>query len=167
VAGKTGTTNDFHDAWFVGFTPDIVAGTWVGYDRPRSIGDQAAHTALPLWAAAVGRMLDGFPPRGFAVNDELAWADMDPWTGCLADSIAAAETTPFVRGTEPVSTCDPLFGEAEYDSAYQAEDRDTEFTAMPDTIAIRDTLPDELPAEPVDAPPADAPPDTVPNDEPR
>jgi len=167
VAGKTGTTNDFHDAWFVGFTPDVVAGTWVGYDHPRSIGDQAAHTALPLWAAAVGRMLDGFPPRGFAVNDELAWADMDPWTGCLADSIAAAETTPFVRGTEPVSTCDPLFGEAEYDSAYQAEDRDTEFTAMPDTIAIRDTLPDELPAEPVDAPPADAPPDTVPNDEPR
>ena len=53
VAGKTGTTDDYKDAWFVGFTPDVVAGTWIGYDRPRSIGRAAAAIALPVWARTV------------------------------------------------------------------------------------------------------------------
>src|SRR5262249_23264517 len=83
VAGKTGTTDEFHDAWFLGFTPAVAAGVWVGYDRPRSIGRQAAHTALPVWARIVGRMVAGFPPTPFAVDSELEWTDIDPWTGFL------------------------------------------------------------------------------------
>jgi penicillin-binding protein 1A len=126
VAGKTGTTNDFHDAWFIGFTPEVAAGTWVGYDRPRSIGRQAAHTALPVWARAMGRMLRGFPPLGFVTDAQLEWVDMDPWTGCLADPASPRETTPFLPGTAPYSTCGPdtlydEYGSPYSDSAYAAD----------------------------------------------
>jgi penicillin-binding protein 1A len=150
VAGKTGTTNDFHDAWFVGFTPEIVAGVWVGYDRPRSIGQQASHTALPLWALAVGRMLQGFPEAPFLSDTQLEWANMNPWTGCLADSLADAESTPFLLGTAPLSTCVPdslypyeLYGA---DSVYR--DDDTTWTDEPDVTASGDTLTDKEPATP-------------------
>jgi penicillin-binding protein 1A len=72
AAGKTGTTNDFHDAWFVGLTSAVVAGVWVGFDQPSSIGDEAfgAKVALPIWAEFVKeteRLLpaeDFEPPRG-------------------------------------------------------------------------------------------------------
>ena len=52
AAGKTGTTNDYHDAWFVGFTPKLVTGVWVGYDQPRTIisNGYAAQLAVPMWA---------------------------------------------------------------------------------------------------------------------
>ena len=155
VAGKTGTSNDFHDAWFVGFTPEIAAGVWVGYDRPRSIGQQASHTALPLWARAVGRMLRGFPARPFLSDTELEWADINPWTGCLADSMSIAEHTPFLIGTAPISTCPPdslypyeyygadstYYGEAP-DSTTWTDERDT--TAVPDTIVIKLTDQDAI-----------------------
>jgi penicillin-binding protein 1A len=51
VAGKTGTTNDFTDAWFIGFTPSLVAGTWIGFDEKVTLGDkeQGAKAALPIW----------------------------------------------------------------------------------------------------------------------
>src|SRR5262249_42858275 len=62
VAGKTGTTNDFLDAWFVGYTPHVVAGVWVGYDKPASLGLPATQAALPIWAGIVNRLLAGFPP---------------------------------------------------------------------------------------------------------
>lgn len=125
VAGKTGTSNDFHDAWFVGYTPELVAGVWVGYDRPRSIGRQASRTALPLWARAVGRMLRGFPAAPFLGDTQLEWVNMDPWTGCLTDSLSA-ERTPFLRGTAPTSSCEPdaLYPHEIYepDSAYFEQD---------------------------------------------
>ncbi len=149
VAGKTGTSNDFHDAWFVGFTPEIVAGVWVGYDLPRSIGRQASHTALPLWARAVGRMLRGFPPAPFPTDTELEWVDMDPWTGCLADSLSRAESTPFIFGTAPLSTCefDSLYQYEYYaaDSAYLAQD--STWTDEPDTTFEADTLEFSTPEE--------------------
>jgi membrane peptidoglycan carboxypeptidase len=51
IAGKTGTTNDFHDAWFVGFTPDLAAGVYIGYDEPDSLGDDetGGHIAAPVF----------------------------------------------------------------------------------------------------------------------
>jgi membrane carboxypeptidase/penicillin-binding protein len=146
VAGKTGTTNDYRDAWFVGFTPDIAAGTWVGYDRPQSIGRQAAHTALPLWARTVARMLHGFPPASFAIDAELEWVDINPWTGCLADSLSPVETTPFLRGTAPLSSCEPDYGyEYEYENPDSTYDRDTTWIDEPDTTSESDTLESEPP----------------------
>jgi penicillin-binding protein 1A len=51
VAGKTGTTNDFTDAWFIGFSPTVTCGVWVGFDEKRSLGakETGAHAALPIW----------------------------------------------------------------------------------------------------------------------
>ena len=105
VAGKTGTTDDFHDAWFIGFTPDVIAGVWVGYDKPRSIGRQAAHTAIPVWARVMGRMLQGFPPTPFETDNELQWLAVEPWSGFLSDSLCPTESMPFLPGTGPVATC--------------------------------------------------------------
>jgi penicillin-binding protein 1A len=67
LAGKTGTTNDFSNAWFVGYTPSIVAGVWVGHDRPRSLGhdETGARAALPIWVAVMRAALRGQPVEDF------------------------------------------------------------------------------------------------------
>jgi penicillin-binding protein 1A len=67
LAGKTGTTNDFSNAWFVGFTPSLVAGVWVGHDRPRSLGHEetGARAALPIWVAVMRAALRGQPVEDF------------------------------------------------------------------------------------------------------
>ena len=71
AAGKTGTTNDFNDAWFVGFTPKLVAGVWVGFDQPRTIlpNGFAAEVAVPLWARFMKTATQGDKPQ---------WLDMPP-----------------------------------------------------------------------------------------
>jgi penicillin-binding protein 1A len=67
LAGKTGTTNDFSNAWFVGYTPSIVAGVWVGHDRPRSLGfdETGARAALPIWVGVMRAALRGRPVEEF------------------------------------------------------------------------------------------------------
>jgi penicillin-binding protein 1A len=67
VGGKTGTTDDYHDAWFVGFSTSVVAGVWVGFDQPAPIGRDAyaARTALPIWADFMKRAAAARPPRDF------------------------------------------------------------------------------------------------------
>ena len=107
VAAKTGTTDEYKDAWFVGFTPDIVAGVWIGYDRPRSLGRLAADTALPAWARIVTPLLRGFPPRPFASDAGLEWHDIEPWSGLLATRDCRGQPVPFLPGTAPRSYCPP------------------------------------------------------------
>jgi penicillin-binding protein 1A len=67
VAGKTGTTNDYRDAWFVGFTPDLVTGVWVGYDVARDLGhgDTGGHIAAPIWSSYMREALKGRPAVDF------------------------------------------------------------------------------------------------------
>ena len=105
AAGKTGTTDDYRDAWFVGFTPDIVAGVWLGYDRPRSLEAPSVETALPAWARVVGPMLRGYPPRSFASDAALEWRFIDPWSGKLAVPGCRTEPVPFLPGTAPTRFC--------------------------------------------------------------
>jgi penicillin-binding protein 1A len=73
AAGKTGTTNDYNDAWFVGFTSSLVVGVWVGYDTPASMGPNAsgANYALPIWSEFMVRAARAFPPRRFAIPDGM------------------------------------------------------------------------------------------------
>ena len=67
VGGKTGTTDDFHDAWFVGFSSSLVVGVWVGFDQPEPIGREAygARVALPIWAEFMRRSANRYPPQAF------------------------------------------------------------------------------------------------------
>jgi penicillin-binding protein 1A len=91
IAGKTGTTNDFTDAWFDGFTSHLVAVVWVGNDQPSQplgSGEQGALAALPIWMDFMGPALNGVPipkdpfPRPFGIED----ARIDPNTGLLANA---------------------------------------------------------------------------------
>jgi penicillin-binding protein 1B len=81
VAGKTGTTNDTHDAWFVGYTPELVAAVWVGYDDNRELGLSGAEAALPLWARFMKAALAGSPRETFAPPPGIVRAEIDPATG--------------------------------------------------------------------------------------
>ena len=83
IAGKTGTTNDARDTWFAGFTPDLVAVAWMGYDQPRSLGrgETGAQTALPIWMQFMGRSLQGVPQKGWPMPGGIVSLRIDPATG--------------------------------------------------------------------------------------
>jgi penicillin-binding protein 1A len=83
LAGKTGTTNDFVDAWFAGFQPNLVAVAWIGFDNPRSLGrnETGSQAALPIWISYVGEVLKGVPERALTPPSGLVVAQIDPATG--------------------------------------------------------------------------------------
>ena len=105
LAGKTGTTNNYVDAWFVGYSPSIVTGVWVGYDNPKaSLGDRetGARSALPIWIGVMARALADKPVEEFLVPDDVVMTKIDPETGLLArESAVDAVTDVFRKGTEP------------------------------------------------------------------
>ncbi len=104
--GKTGTTNDYHDAWFVGFTPEVTAGVWVGYDQPQSLTRPAAKVALPVWARIMSRLLDGFPASDFPKRRDVTQVWIDPYTGGLArPDCPSPLRVDFLAGTEPRTPC--------------------------------------------------------------
>jgi penicillin-binding protein 1A len=105
IAGKTGTTNRYVDAWFVGYTPSIVTGVWVGYDNAQaSLGDQevGGRVALPIWIGVMAKALADKPAQDFAPTDDVVFRKIDPESGLLArDGQTDAITDVFRRGTEP------------------------------------------------------------------
>jgi penicillin-binding protein 1A len=123
AAGKTGTTNDFRDSWFIGFTPRLVAGVWVGFDQPRTIvpGGFASQVAVPVWATFMKHATRGHRrgwlsrPKGVSAVDVCRLSGRLPTEGCthaevLLDSGAVARqsmvyTEYFAEGTEPTSVC--------------------------------------------------------------
>ncbi|MFQ5699387.1 MAG: penicillin-binding protein 1A [Myxococcota bacterium] len=86
VAGKTGTTNDLHDAWFIGFTPDLVAGVWVGYDVARPLGknETGSRAASPIFVDFMRSALRGQPIHDFSVPEGIVFIRMDRKTGLVA-----------------------------------------------------------------------------------
>jgi len=104
VAGKTGTTNDFADAWFVGFSPNLAVGVWVGFDDRRSLGDReaGARVALPIWVDFMRSALPLEPQAAFEIPDEITFAKVDPDSGQLAPPDQTnAPVELFIAGTEP------------------------------------------------------------------
>jgi penicillin-binding protein 1A len=103
VAGKTGTTNDTHDAWFIGYTPDLLAGVWVGFDAERSLGKQetGGHAAAPIWTGFMKTALADRPVIDFPVPEGVTFAQIDRATGLRAVPGTDAELEVFVAGTEP------------------------------------------------------------------
>ena len=104
AAGKTGTTNDSMNAWFIGFTPELLAGVWVGYDnrKPMGKGEQGATAALPIWLDFMKETLKDQPVQDFIAPDSVVFAKIDAEKGLLA-SIYSKKTVfqCFKKGTEP------------------------------------------------------------------
>ncbi len=89
IAGKTGTSNDFHDAWFNGFNADIVTTVWTGFDADRSLGgndDQAAHVAVPTWTYFMHEALAGTARHPVPIPEGIVSVRISPQTGLLASS---------------------------------------------------------------------------------
>ncbi|MFL5606052.1 MAG: penicillin-binding protein 1A, partial [Gemmatimonadaceae bacterium] len=105
VAGKTGTTNDNVDVWFMGMTPDLVAGVWLGFDKPKTIapGVAGGSLAAPIWGAMMARYYAGRPaPAAWVPPVGMLTAELDRTTGLLADAMTPAAqryTEFFVPGT--------------------------------------------------------------------
>jgi len=108
IAGKTGTTNDFANAWFVGYTPSLAAGVWVGDDRIRSLGsdETGARAALPIWIDLMRETLKERAVEDFPLPDNVAMARVDLVTGLLANPTCPRPVVmAFVAGTEPTEFC--------------------------------------------------------------
>ena len=104
LAGKTGTSNDWKDAWFIGFTPHLVTGMYVGYDQPRTMGRSGTGggTALPIFIEYAKSALKAYPPDDFDVPDGISFANVDPTSGHLVSG--GGLRLPFYTGTEPGSS---------------------------------------------------------------
>jgi len=106
VAGKTGTTNDMKDAWFVGFVPQLVAGVWVGYDQERSLGASGSggQAAAPIWTEFMQKGLANLAVENFTVPAGVTFATINTRTGRLArEGSENSSLEGFVAGTEPSS----------------------------------------------------------------
>ena len=106
IAAKTGTTDGERDLWFVGFTPELVAVVWLGFDEPRSLGVPSSVGALPIWRRFV-RELSGGQIRGvFRPPPEIERVEIDPVTGALAlRGCPERRSEYFLKGTLPESVC--------------------------------------------------------------
>jgi penicillin-binding protein 1A len=104
VAGKTGTSSEATDVWFVGFTPNLVAGVWMGYDVKRSLGsaETGSRMALPPWIAFMQKALADLPPEEFPVPDNVVIMPVDHMTGVpVPQEEKGAILEAFIKGTEP------------------------------------------------------------------
>jgi penicillin-binding protein 1A len=105
TAGKTGTTNDLKDAWFIGYVPQLLAVTWVGYDQERPLGKQetGSRAAAPAWVAFMKQAVADLPIENFPVPDAIEFRPIDPSTGLLAPEDNPEVTIEaFAPGTAPV-----------------------------------------------------------------
>jgi 1A family penicillin-binding protein len=90
AAGKTGTTDDYRDAWFTGFTPNLSASVWVGFDRGTGMRDSqgrgitGGRGAAPIWADFMVKATDGEPPREFSIPDDIRFEKVNPVSGAVA-----------------------------------------------------------------------------------
>ncbi len=112
LAGKTGTTNDGRDAWFVGYSPRFLAAVWVGYDDNRGLNLSGSQAAVPLFADFSRSVASSIFPKSFPVPSDIVTAEIDPDTGYLAATECPRRMTEvFIEGTAPAETC-PLHGGA-------------------------------------------------------
>jgi penicillin-binding protein 1B len=107
AAGKTGTTNDLRDAWFVGFTPELLTVVWVGFDNNQPVSLSGTQAALPIWTRFMKTALAGRPNRPFDPPDGVTFAEIDRDTGKLAlPTCPRTMSESFLAGTEPVEYCE-------------------------------------------------------------
>jgi penicillin-binding protein 1A len=117
VAGKTGTTNDFTDAWFIGYTPNLVAAVWVGFDDIRTLGEteSGAHAALPIWLEFMQAALPLLPSMPFEIPEDIRYVRVDPKSGLLApEQSDHGVVEVFNKGTEPTETAPDIVDPADF-----------------------------------------------------
>jgi penicillin-binding protein 1B len=106
AAGKSGTTNDLRDAWFVGFTPELLTVVWVGLDDNQPLGLSGTQAALPIWTTFMIRALAGRPSTPFDVPEGITFAEIDRDTGKLATpGCPRVFREAFISGSEPLEVC--------------------------------------------------------------
>ena len=106
AAGKSGTTNDLRDAWFVGFTPELLTVVWVGLDDNQPLGLSGTQAALPIWTTFMMRALGGRPNVPFDAPDGIDFVDIDRDTGKVAaPGCPRIFRESFVTGTQPTDIC--------------------------------------------------------------
>jgi penicillin-binding protein 1B len=106
AAGKSGTTNDLRDAWFVGFTPELLTVVWVGLDNNQPLGLSGTQAALPIWTTFMMRALAGRPNASFAAPDGVVIVEIDRDTGKVAArGCPRVFREAFIAGTEPTDMC--------------------------------------------------------------
>ena len=106
AAGKTGTTNDYRDAWFVGFTPDLLAVVWVGFDQKRAVNLVGGDAALPIWTAFMKQATAGVPASPFLPPPGVTLVRVDPFTGQVATpECPQAVEEAFYDATAPTTPC--------------------------------------------------------------
>jgi penicillin-binding protein 1B len=121
AAGKTGTTDDENDAWFVGFTPTLCAGVWVGCDRDRRLGLTGTQAAVPIWSRFMGQALAGRPAPEFEAPPGLVEVWIDGETGYRAGAECPhVMREAFVPRTEPREVC-PVFHLPEWTDSLQTD----------------------------------------------
>jgi penicillin-binding protein 1A len=103
VAGKTGTTNDYRDAWFVGYTKNLVATVWVGFDDMKPLGplETGARAASPIWVSFMKNAVKGEPQEFLPPEEGIVSCSIDPATGLLSRDEEAGIKEYFQQGTEP------------------------------------------------------------------
>jgi len=110
LAGKTGTTNDYTDAWFIGYSPNLVCGVWVGFDEKKTLGpnESGARAALPIWMEFMKNALVGKPIGNFSIPPGIVFRRIDRRTGLLATPLCPPQDIileAYREGTEPVKFC--------------------------------------------------------------
>jgi 1A family penicillin-binding protein len=114
-AGKTGTTDDYRDAWFIGYTPQVITGVWVGYDKPRPGGKgfTGGSVAAPIWERFMRKAMLSKPALDFSRPDNVVSVAIDPATGFLATPECPEVRDEFyIAGTEPLEYCPKHGGNA-------------------------------------------------------
>lgn len=106
AAGKTGTTDEYRDAWFVGYTPNLLCVVWTGYDDNTPIRMTGGQAALPIWAHFMTKATQGSPVEDFVSPNGIVARLIDPTTGLLATEDCPNQVTEiFIQGTEPTESC--------------------------------------------------------------
>jgi penicillin-binding protein 1A len=119
TAGKTGTTNGFHDNWFVGYTPELLTAVWIGFDSKRSLGSRetGGRNAAPIWKAFMEKATANLPMTEFPIPDGLRCINVDPATGRRAAPGGASRLECFRVDRDPVPAApaqtEPVVAQAE------------------------------------------------------
>jgi penicillin-binding protein 1B len=131
-AGKTGTTSNYRDAWFIGYSPRVLSLVWIGFDDGHSVRLAGGDACVPIWTAHMNRIAGLVPDVDFKRPDDVVERQIDPASGMLASPFCPqTQSEIFVEGTEPASVC-PLHAGSGEPSPFWRDDEQDDSTIIAD-----------------------------------